>query len=324
MALDAMPGIARLVTAAATFCLACGTTPTPPTFSGNNNAAVLTGPSIGTGANAPSTLQKALSVTVAGPSAILPVGRAFALRSSTTSESTRVVVEVRNTGTTARCFITAGGLELRDGAGVSVTSQSTTFVQGSVGQVGTADKPVLTDTCLAPGEAGLLMTIHIAAAGEQLFSRAESLVFRWENASGSAPSTPAPKLTPTGYMVTSTGAINVALTNDGTGAALMVDHFSKYVLLDGEGLPLFWGFLTTRTTPADGLIATGSAGSVEGSLAADGYTGAAGSLRAILDFNAPPKTALLGAPLERRDSDAERLAEWNAEQLRRQAQADAR
>ena len=118
MALDAMLG--RLVTAAATLCLACAPAPAPPSFSGNNNSAVLTGPSIGTGAAMPSALRKALSVTVAGPSAVLPVGRAFALRSSSTSESMRIVVEVRNTGTMARCFITAGGLELRDGAGAVV------------------------------------------------------------------------------------------------------------------------------------------------------------------------------------------------------------
>ncbi|MDP3502076.1 MAG: hypothetical protein Q8S33_17195 [Myxococcales bacterium] len=317
MALDAMLGSARLVTAAATFCLACAPAPARPSFTGNNNSAVLTGPSIGTGAAMLFELRKALSVTVAGPSAVLPVGRAFALRFNSRSESAWIVVEVRNTGTMARCFITAGGLELRDGAGAVVGSESTTFVQGSVGQLGRIDQPIFTDTCLAPGEAGLLMTSFSAATGELLFSRAEALVFRWENASGNVPFMPAPKLTPTGYTVTSTGAINVAFTNDGTGAALMTS--SKYVLLDGEGLPLFWGFLTSQTTPADGLIAAGGQGSVEGTHA---YTGTAGSLRPFLDFNPPPTTALLGAPRERPLTDAERLAEWTAEQLRRRAQAD--
>ncbi len=323
MALEAMLGRSRLITAAATFCVACGPTPVPPSFSGNNNSAVLTGPSIGTAATAHTLLQKALSVSVAGPSAVLPVGKAFALRSTSTMESTFVVVEMRNTGKTARCFITAADLVLRDGTGATVASKATTFVQGSVGQLGRADRPILTDTCLAPDEAGLLMTIFSAAAGEKLFSRAESLVFRWENASGSVPLTPAPRLTPSGHTVTPTGAINVAFTNDGSGAALMSGHFSKYVLLDSEGHPLLWGFLTKRTSPTDGLIAAGSEGSVEGNVAADGYTGAARSVRPFLDFGAPPKTALLGAPLERPGSDADRLAEWNAEQLRRQALADA-
>jgi hypothetical protein len=323
MAVEAMVRIARLVTAAATFCVACGSPSARQSFSGNNNSAVLTGPSIGTAATANATLQKALSVSVSGPSAALPVGKAFALRSTSTMESTHVVVEVRNAGTTARCFISAAGLELRDGTGATVSSQPISFVQGSVGQLGPADKPILTDTCLAPDEAGLLMTIFAAAPGEQLFSRAQSLVFRWENASGSVPLTPAPKLTPTWHTVTSTGAINVTFINDGTAAALMVDHFSKYVLLDSEGLPLYWGFLTARTRPTDGLIAQGTEGSVEGN-PAGGYTGSAPSLRPFFDFDAPPPTALLGAKVDRLDSDAERLAVWNAKQLWRRAQAEGR
>jgi hypothetical protein len=323
MGLQVMVGITRLSAVAVMLCVACGPTPALPSFSGNNNSAVLTGPAIGSGTTTNSALQKALSVSVAGPSAVLPVGRAFALRADSTSESTRVVVEVRNTGKTARCFITATGLELRDGAGATVISRPTTFVQGSVGQVGPGNKPILTDTCLAPGEAGWLMTIFLAPKGEQLFSRAQSVVFRWDNASGDAILTPVPKLTPTGYRV-ATGAIDVAFTNDGAGAALLSEHFSKYLLLDAEGLPLFWGFLTTRTIPTDGLIARGSEGSVEGTLPATGYTGTSSSLRPFLDFDAPPPTALLGAARERPDSDGEHLAEWTVEQLRRQAQANAR
>jgi hypothetical protein len=98
-------------------CVACGPTPALPSFSGNNNSAVLTGPAIGSGTTTNSALQKALSVSVAGPSAVLPVGKAFALRSTSTMESTFVVVEMRNTGKTARCFITAADLVLRDGTG---------------------------------------------------------------------------------------------------------------------------------------------------------------------------------------------------------------
>ncbi len=295
----------------------CSPAPVPPPFLGDNNSAVLTGPAVGTSANAIATLRKPLTVSVAGPSATLPAARAFALRPSSTTESTYLVVEVSNAGTTPLCFISYKELEVRDSAGLTLKLRQGGFVQGSVGQLGSRSKPILTDTCLAARERGLILDIALATSGEQVFTRAESIVFRWDTATESEPAMPAPKLTPTAYSVTSAGAVNVAFTNTGSGEALMVGHFSRFVLLDPEGLPLFWGFIRDKTSPSGGRIPAGGEGSVEEGTTS-GYGGAATRLRAILDFDVPPANALQGDGPEPSGSDTDRLAAWNAEQRRRQ------
>jgi hypothetical protein len=117
------------------------------------------------------------------------------------------------------------------------------------------------------------------------------------------------------------GAVAVDFSNTGTGDALMSGHFSKYVLLDGEGLPRLWGFLTERTTPAGGLISVGGGGSVEGRPSEFG--GSATALRAILDFNVAPPGGLVGDATVRptADGDVDRWSGWNADQAQREARA---
>jgi hypothetical protein len=306
---------------AAMLCAACGPAPSSlAPFLGANNSAVLTGATVG-GSASNDLLRKELTVTVAGPSVTLPVGRAFAMRAKTTTESTYLLVEVSNAGKSASCFIRTTQLDLQDSAGATVQSVGSAYVQGSVGDMGTTGRPILTDTCLAPGENGWLLTIASASSGQQVFSRAESLVFRWANSSDTPPVMPPPKLSPTAYSVTTTGAVAVDFSNTGTGDALMSGHFSKYVLLDGEGLPRLWGFLTERTTPAGGLISVGGGGSVEGRPSEFG--GSATALRAILDFNVAPPGGLVGDATVRpsADGDVDRWSGWNADQAQREARA---
>ena len=297
--------------------VACAPAPEQLSFAGDNNTAVLTGAPVGSGNSPNDVLRKPLSVNVTGPGSAWPVKRAFVLRATATTESVSVVVEVSNAGRSGRCLIRASDLELKDAAGTTLKVAATAFVQGSVGDLGNSRNPIVTDTCLAPGETGFLVELYTASPGERLFSQAESLVFRWADASSTLPLMPKARLTPTRYDVTPTGAVSVAFTNTGTGQALLSEHFSRFFLLDAEGRPLFFGFLTSQTTPAGGVVAAGRDGNVEGAPRAGGYEGTAMALRALIDFDLPAPTGLVGEARPHAHSDEDRLARWTEAQLQK-------
>ncbi|MDX2012899.1 MAG: hypothetical protein SFW67_22060 [Myxococcaceae bacterium] len=308
--------VRSVVLAGAVF-MACGPAAEQTSFVGDNNTALLTGASVGSGSSPNDLLRKPLTVNVTGPSSAWPVARAFVLRANPTTESVSVVVEVSNAGRSGRCLIRASDLELKDAAGATLKVGPLAFVQGSVGDLGNPRNPIVTDTCLAPGETGFLLELYTASPGERLFSQAESLVFRWSDASSTLPLMPKARLTPTRYSVTPSGAVSVAFTNTGTGQALLGEHFSRFFLLDAEGRPLFFAFLTSQTTPPGGLVPVGSDGSVEGAPRGGGYEGAATALRVLMDFDLPAPNGLVGASQPDTPSDEQRLARWTEAQLRK-------
>ena len=263
--------------------------PNTPTQVEGNNAAVLTGATLGSGAADVAALRKDISVRLITEDRDLELRDAYLARESADTETFEWFVELVNTGTETYCFVQALGLEF-SGDGESVLIGDNSFVQGNV-RVGAND--VYTDTCLAGGQTGYFFSIENAADGDQLYSLIDSLTLSELTVQAGGEVPPA-SIVPQEYSVApgTPQEIAVNITNTGTALARL-EEFSNYILLDDDEQPLTWNFFNSpsNSVGGDGTVAAGETRVLNDTLS---YDGSADRMLAYTDFEDPNST--LNAP----------------------------
>ena len=129
-------------------------TPQHGPFTGANNSAILAGETIGRGTALNADLRR--SVTVQGNAGGFAVGNAWISEMSPASGLVYLMVAVSNSHSEGACFVKAENLSFRDSGDGELAPDGLTYVDGSVGLLGSG---VQTSTCLAAGEAGHFLTI---------------------------------------------------------------------------------------------------------------------------------------------------------------------
>jgi hypothetical protein len=206
---------------------------------GPNNAAELTGVSIGDGPLAGADLRKPLKVKVGTPNPRFEIGAAYAIGPG---KAVAWAVPVKSLSAELDCGITSNGAVIRDAAGAVVTMTSTGVFKGKVGVTAGG----WTDSCLRMGETGYLFGI-VTSDTADLFAAADTIELSLTSA---GVGTPAPaRVLPISYKPGNVG-FSVTVRNEGPGPAKLVeDGFSMYLLLDDGGAPLAWGFLDNVSMP---------------------------------------------------------------------------
>lgn len=262
-------------------------------FTGNNSA-LLSGAAIGTGTAAVGDLRKQIAVTVLGQNDSFAIGTAFATRPSTSSDAAYIVLPVTNTGSQTLCFVKLTGLTYRDAGGAALTAPDFTFVDGSVEKVSST---IFTDTCLVPGETGMVHDITT-----NLYSAVAKMEFTFE--SGSPPiGVPTASVIPQSYTTPSTSSAPViTVKNVGSGPANIGGGTSTWFLLDDANQPLSWGFAFTDPSIPSVLVPVSGTATIPGY---GFYDGSGSKLLVFVDFEDAPLAASLrstsgttGFPLE--------------------------
>jgi hypothetical protein len=246
-----------------------------PTSSGGgglgNNSALLRGAAIGKGTVAVGDLRKQIAVTVLGQNDSLTVGTAFANRSTTTSNTAYVILPVTNTGSQTLCFVELEEITYRDAGGAALTVPSLTFVRGSVRKV---SANIFTDTCLAPGETGMVADIEA-----NLYSAVAKMEFTFKSGS-SVISVPAARVIPQSYIQPTTTSLAVTVANLGSAPALVGAQFRfhHWFLFDDAMQPLLWG-ITDTTAPS--IISASGMATISDNVF---YDGSGSRLLVFVDF----------------------------------------
>lgn len=252
-----------------------------------NNGALISGAAIGLNRSPLSALRKPLVTTVRAGGGTFRVGTAFAMRSLASSTATYVAFALTNLAAGTQCFVNLKNITYRDSAGAALQSNGLTYVHGSVRKL-TASS-IFTDTCLGPGETGLVAdistTVNFGAVAAMEFELATS---------NNDSSTPLGRATPTGYTVTErTGwqSLTVAVQNTGDGPLTLAGATGHMLfVLDDLSQPLMWGFALEAITPS-GPLAAGASGSITDSTFF--YDGLGSKLLVLVDFEG---AAVAGRP----------------------------
>ncbi len=243
-----------------------------------NNSALLSGAVIGTGLTGVSELRKRIAVNVVGANTSLVFGAAYATRGTTTSDSAYVVLPVTNVGAEALCFVKLTNLTYRSAAGAALVSNGLTYVQGSVRTMTVSS--ISTDSCLAPGESGMVTDIYTAAG----YTAVASMEFSVQATVGGSVA-PTASVVPQAYSVQSPSAayqsLAISLKNVGSGSAqLGLNH--RWILFDDTMVPMHWGFASDTITPRTPLQ-SGATGSISESVLF--YAGTGRKLLVFVDFD---------------------------------------
>ena len=226
----------------------------PTTFLGGNNQGVFyANPSVGNGVSPSFLLSKPISVEVANARPYFVVGPSFATRTDSTTQWAYFVIPITNVSPEyAFPFVMASDLRYLDSSG-SVLSQGFAFVLGSVGDTGSSQ----TNTCLAPGETGMILDIE-----PDLYDRVAKVTFSIEYTV--VPVTnPRARAIPNKLTYEKSGTLSSKLTveckNHGTAGAVLQKGYHRYVVFDGQ-IPLGWAFMTDFVSPA--TVYPGATGTV--------------------------------------------------------------
>lgn len=176
------------------------------------------------------SLRRVIPYTVIGGSTSLELGAMTISRMTPTSEFTRTQLPVTNVSDSAWCFIQIEALSFSDGQS-ELINDGDAFVDGSVGDLGNG---LYTDTCLAAGESGYVLTI--TEVGFDQVSEA-SLVLEDPDV------IPAAALdvvvVPTGYVVAGSDAEVTLEHVDGQDAT--VSDRAVWLLRGSNAEPVIWG-----------------------------------------------------------------------------------
>ena len=256
---------------------------TTPTQVEGNNAAVLRGDSLGSGAAASAELRKEVSVGLNSEAADLEVGDAYLARENADTETFEWFVALTNTGEQTYCFVRAADIQFSDGAG-ALLEEGFNFIQGSI-RVG-ANSDIYTDTCLADGQTGYFFGT-VPARDRQLYSVIDSIDIA-DITVQTGLSVPQASIVPQEYdLATSTSPPQLAVTvvNEGTAPARVLPE-SNYLLLDDDDSPLTWNFFGSLSW--DGLMAADESRVLNDALV---YSGSSKRLLVYVDFENPNSNA---------------------------------
>ncbi len=238
------------------------------TIMGNNNA-LISGATIGTGITALSSLRKPIEVKVLTSHPSLSAGNAFATRPWASTDYAYVILPVTNTGNETLCFVELVQITYRDAADAAILSNGIAFVSGSVAKLNATG--FFTDTCLSPGETGMIGDINA-----NLYAAVAKMEFSFQT-STFAFAAPAARVIPQSYVIDSiTKGPVVTAKNVGTTAASVL--LAKAYLFDDSNQPLVWSYLTAPSTPVT-VAATGTV-----PLSGLFYDGTGSTLRAFVNF----------------------------------------
>ena len=244
-----------------------------------NNAAVLTGDSLGSGTAASAELRKEVSVDLNSEVADLEVGDAYLARENAGTETFEWFVALTNTGEQTYCFVRAVDIQFSDDAGV-LLEEDFNFVQGSI-RVG-ANSDTYTDTCLADGQTGYFFGT-VPARDRQLYSVIDRIDLA-DITVQTGFSVPQASIVPQEYaLATSTTPPQLAVTviNEGAASAKVLPE-SNYLLLDDDGSPLTWNFFGSLSW--DGFMAADESRVLNDALV---YSGSSERLLVYVDFENP-------------------------------------
>ena len=274
-----------------------------------NNAAVLTGATLGRAEADVQQLRKEVSVNVATPNATFRLGEFYASRPSLETDTLYWTLPLTNIGDETRCFIRAVDISFRDAEGGILAAEKRQFVDGSVGVLSS----VYTNTCLEPNETGYVQGIQ-TDSNVDVYSTLASVDIGELEIDPNVPNAPDIRVIPQRYAVSMNQELSVSAKNEGDELGYVTD--AVYVLLDADDAPLLWGFLD-RTW--DGEIAPGETRNLVQDI---DYEGQAEKMRVIVNFDgeSPTSDAMQGVSaqgLSGAETDAERLRQRNAREQRK-------
>jgi hypothetical protein len=222
-------------------------------------------------------LRKKVPLTLSGGGDQFALGDGYLFTEADIPYYVNFTVPIRNLGSTMHCFvaITGGSYQWNTAAGSAPVALMTPYVTGSVGEV--SPSGLYTETCLAPGETGILFDIEMSTDQSDLFTPTTGITMALETSFDGTP--PPAALVPQSYMDAS-GVLTVAFKNVGTGQA-NIDMMGPYLLLDSGGLPTTFGYLDEL--PA-GLLDAGQSGTAT---ATPNPIDCGVSVRAYIVFDSP-------------------------------------
>ncbi len=273
-----------------------GGEPRLPVFEAGRNVAVLEGAQLGAGTTPHDQLRKPLRVRVSNPLEALEVETAWALRPRDFDQSTLLLTQVTHVGAEPQCFIEVDGLSFVDEAGTPLEPAEQSWVFGSVGDVGRTGQPLYTDTCLDTGETGYILQVINSDAQGRAYDRVAEVRFGWTPNAHSPVRTPEAAVQAQRYEALPGGEVRVHFLNTGSRPADLTNHFTRILLLDDAGSPLFWGFAMDAFSPADFLLQPGESGSGDETNNFKLYAGAGTRLKVFINFEAEPSGGALRAP----------------------------
>ena len=191
---------------------------------------------------------------------------------------------VTNLGSTMHCNIAAppNGYDWYDPQGRSMNVTVGPKILGSEGDVGS---PVYVQSCLGPGETGVIVDIRSGEQHLSLFDGTGSIALALTYAGDGA--VVAPALIPQRYNADSLGFL-IVFKNTGTKPARLPKLISTifpgtFVAFDQDGLPVWWGQLSQSSGvgPVENVVAVGAEGFVD---TIDTIPGCGSQLRAYVHF----------------------------------------
>lgn len=244
------------------------------------NSAEFRGLTLGSGVSSSSVLRKPIAAKFAlGSNPPYTLGQAYATRSYVGSTYISHVIPITYTGVGLGCFHSASALQLQDSNGVTLLSESISFVQGSVG----GDFGFYSATCLQSNETGYFL--GISSAGADIFSSFAQVQLLMD--------TPIPaarlstKVLPDNLCPSSSG-LTMTVANQGP-LAITIGSLHYYLLSDETG-PVDFGFLDRVLPLSDSALVVPSGQAVLADTALL-LSGRATRVRPFLKFS-PPEAAL--------------------------------
>ncbi len=204
-----------------------------------NDAATLTGGQVG---NCPGTapMRKKIPVTVNGGSADFVVGDAYLVATDPLHHAATLFSTVTNRGTKMHCNVAPppNGYDWYDAQGRSLGITGGPNVLGSEGDVG---MPYYTQSCLMPGETGMIVDARQPPITvDDMFVATTRISIALAYQQDGVP--PAAALVPQSFTGDGVKGFLVRFRNDGSAAAGMpMGEYGTFVMMDGGGLPLAWG-----------------------------------------------------------------------------------
>jgi hypothetical protein len=188
-------------------------------------------------------LRRQIKVTMVGDTTML--GKGYVMRSSATTSYVDVALAISNSNPELRCFVKAESVTWKTASGDVIElgdeSQST-YLSGSVGD--SSDSP--TTTCLGPGEKGYFLEIQSTPPGMKSLFDSLAEVELTLAVSASSFVRPKYRVLPISWQGT-TDELAVTFENMGMASAPIELAQGQFILTDGDGLPLTWGFLDIET-----------------------------------------------------------------------------
>jgi len=241
-------------------------TPPPKPTDTPNNSATLSGAAIGDGSASTEQLRKELSLTLTEANPDFELGKAYAVAEDLGSQSGALywVIPVTNVSEQFHCGISLSRLRFKNENDEVLSEKETAFVVGSVGK----EDRFFQDNCLRPEEQGYFVGTDTRA----VHSRVDSLEVDGiiTNTFGLLPAET--RVIPQNYTVEEavgkSQIVNIDVKNAGPDT-VDLSGGATIILLDDEGLPLYWE-TTTETEEQAGSLAPGGTGRVSGEFAYEG------------------------------------------------------